>query len=173
MEKFGRLYPEDMYRYNVHVIHHLPEVVWMYGPLMVSEQVMNKTLMHASIFSSICTNFEEHSVEFLEIVKNQFPRFKKMISPCSMSCVCISQVYCLLDVWILGKLGQLEMDQENPNFSTPANKQHQPQPPQLPPRASLVAAMDSVAEVPETTMLSNASFDIPAAGKIMIFRNYI
>lgn len=36
MEKFGRLYPEDMYRYNVHVIHHLPEVVRMYGPLMVN-----------------------------------------------------------------------------------------------------------------------------------------
>ena len=36
MNEFNKLYPMDMYRYNVHVIHHLPEVVRLYGPLMVN-----------------------------------------------------------------------------------------------------------------------------------------
>nr|XP_027199904.1 uncharacterized protein LOC113794021 [Dermatophagoides pteronyssinus] len=98
MNEFNKLYPTDMFRYNVHVIHHLPEVVRLYGPLLVnsafhiensmgvmgkkvksfhkvSEQVMKKALMQLSIHAAIQSNRQNNSAEFIDLLKNNYSNF--------------------------------------------------------------------------------------------------
>lgn len=96
ISNYTEIYPEEMHKYNIHMLTHLVEVVRRFGPLItnsayqvedwigklaklvkspkwVSEQVLNKSLMSASIVTTVLSNFEHHTPDFQKHVAGYFP----------------------------------------------------------------------------------------------------
>ena len=84
ISKFGSLYDDEMFRYNVHALLHLPNVVRKFGPLIVNsayqvenimgqvakkvststkvpEQTLKKSVIEISIATSNVKNFNARS----------------------------------------------------------------------------------------------------------------